>query len=55
MLNTEYMLTNLAIIITVMRGDLKDCPGYIMFSIYGLLFLNQAEMGLYQLQSPLGK
>ena len=34
MLNTEYMLTNLAIIITVMRSFLKDCPGYIMFSIY---------------------
>ena len=36
MLNTEYMLTNLAIIIiiTVMRSDLKDCPDYIMFSIY---------------------
>ena len=36
MLNTEYMLSNLAIIIiiTVMRSDLKDCPDYIMFSIY---------------------
>ena len=36
MMNTEYVLTNLAIIIiiTIMRSDLKDCPGYIMFSVY---------------------
>lgn len=36
MMNTEYVLTNLAIIIiiTIMRSDLKDCPGYIMFSMY---------------------
>ena len=34
MMNMEYMLTNLAIIIIVMRSGLKDCPGYIMFSMY---------------------
>ena len=57
MMNTEYVLTNLAIIIiiTIMRSDLKDCPGTSCSPCMSLFFLNQAEMGLYQLQSPQSK